>query len=320
MRSALGAGRARIARQLLAESAVLAMAGGAGLLLAWWALHVLRTVVAERLTVRGWIWPASTAGCWPSRSLRRSLSACSSGRCPRSAAPRDLNASLKEGGRTGSGGTRRQGAAAFVVVEIVLALVLLVGAGLLLRSFARLLEVDPGFDPRHTLTCGCRCPDARYDDARRLQFYQRLFDRLDAMPGVQGAGAVSFLPLTGLGSATSLQILGRPRPAVGQEPVADVRVVTHDFFRAMGVPLLQGRLFNDTDPADAHGRIIVNAAFARQHWPGEDPIGKHVSVSWSNRAGRRNDRRGRRRTPCRPRRPPPGRRRTGLTRERSTDR
>ena len=284
VRAALGAGRARIARQLLAESAVLGMAGGvAGLLLAWWTLHVLRTVVAERLTVQR-LDLAGIDGRVLAFTIAASLlSALLFGALPALAAPRDLNASLKEGGRTGSGGRGARARAAFVVVEIVLALVLLVGSGLLLRSFARLLDVDPGFDPRHTLTLRLSLPGARYDDSQRLQFYQRLFDRLDAVPGVQGAGAVSFLPLTGLASATSLEILGRPRPAAGQEPVADVRVVTHDFFRAMGVPLLQGRLFNERDPADAHGRIIVNASFARQHWPGNDPIGKHVSVSWSNR-------------------------------------
>jgi predicted permease len=170
-----------------------------------------------------------------------------------------------------------------VVAEIVLALVLLVGAGLLLRSFARLLDVSPGFDPAHTLTMRLSLPGARYDDSRRVQFYKRLFEQIEAMPGVQSAGAVSFLPLTGLASATSLEIVGRPKPPVGQEPVADVRVVAHDYFRAMGVPLVKGRLFNDDDPSDAQSHIIVNAAFARLHWPDEDPIGKHVRMSWTDR-------------------------------------
>jgi putative ABC transport system permease protein len=284
VRAALGAGRGRIARQLLAESAVLAVVGGvAGLLLAWWALHILRTVVAQRLAVQrldlagidGWVL-VFTIGA----SL---LSALLFGALPALAGARDLNAALKEGGRTGSGARGGRARAAFVVVEIVLALVLLVGSGLLLRSFTRLVGVDPGFDPGHTLTMRLSLPGARYDDGRRMQFYRRLFDRIDAVPGVQSAGAVSFLPLTGLASATRIEIVGKPIPPLGQEPVADVRVVSHDYFRAMGVPLLKGRLFNDDDPADAQGRIVVNATLARQHWPGEDPIGKRISVSWGER-------------------------------------
>jgi putative ABC transport system permease protein len=124
-------------------------------------------------------------------------------------------------------------------------------------------------------------PDARYS-GRRVQFYRRLFERLDAVPGVDSAGAVSNLPLTGPASATRVEIVGKPKPPMGQEPTADVRVVSHDYFRAMGVPLIKGRLFKDDDPADAQNRIIVNAALARQHWPNEDPIGKHIKVSWGD--------------------------------------
>jgi putative ABC transport system permease protein len=283
VRAALGAGRGRIARQLLAESAVLATAGGvAGLLLAWWALHVLRTVVAQRLPVQrldlagvdGWVLLFTVAA-----SL---VSALLFGALPALTGARDLNASLKEGGRTGSSSRGGRARSAFVVAEIVLALVLLVGAGLLLRSFTRLLDVNPGFDPQHTLTMKMSLPASRYE-GRRSQFYKRLFEQIEAVPGVQGAGAVSFLPFTGLGSATSLEIVGKPIPPVGQEPVADVRVISHHYFRAMGVPLLKGRLFRDDDAADAQNRIIVNAAFARQHWPNEDPIGKHVRMSWTDR-------------------------------------
>ena len=284
VRAALGADRGRIARQLLAESAVLGLAGGVGgLALAWWGLHVLRTVVAARLPVQR-LESASIDGWVLAFTLVASLvSALLFGALPALTGARNLNVALKEGGRTGSGSRGNRVRSTFVVVEIMLALVLLVGAGLLLRSFSRLLAVDPGFDPGNTLTMRLSLPNARYDDARMKQFYRGLFDRVDALPGVQSAGAVSFLPLTGLASATSLLIVGQPRSPLGQEPVADVRVVTHGYFKAMGVPLLKGRLFNETDPADAKDKIIVNAAFARQHWPAGDPIGKRIIVSWSDK-------------------------------------
>ena len=283
VRSALGAGRARIARQLLAESAVLGVLGGAaGLLLGWWGLHVLRTVVAERLSIPRLDSAGIDGGVLAFTFGVSILSALLFGALPALGGTGDLTSSLKEGGRTGSGARGARARSALVVAEIVLALVLLVGAGLLLRSFSRLLAVDPGFDPGHTLTMRVSLPDARYDDARRTQFFRRLFERLDATPGVTSSGAVSFLPLTGLASATSLQVLDRPKPPVGQEPVADVRVMTHDFLRAMGAPLVEGRLFRDGDPSDASGRVVVNRAFARQHWPDGSAIGKHIRVSWTN--------------------------------------
>jgi putative ABC transport system permease protein len=100
---------------------------------------------------------------------------------------------------------------------------------------------------------------------------------------VQASGAISFLPLTGLGSATSMEIVGQPRPEKGQEPVTDVRVISHDYLEAMGVPLLKGRLFNDTDAADAKGRVVISDTMARRHWPGQDPIGKRVQINWDDR-------------------------------------
>ena len=282
VRAALGAGRARIARQLLAESAVLGLLGGAvGLLLGWWALLVLRTVVAQRLAIPRLDTAGIDGGVLAFTMGVSIVSALLFGVLPALGGTGDLTSSLKEGGRTGSGARGARARAALVVGEVVLALILLVGAGLLLRSFARLLAVDPGFDPGHTLTLRISLPDARYDAAHRAEFFHRLFERLDGTPGVTSSGAVSFLPLTGLASATSLQVLDRPKPPVGQEPVADVRIITHDFLRAMGAPLVEGRLFRDDDPADARGRVVVNRAFARQHWPEGSAIGQRIRVSWT---------------------------------------
>jgi putative ABC transport system permease protein len=282
VRSALGAGRSRIVRQLMAESLLLAVLGGAaGLVLAWWAVGVLRAVVADRLPIQrlelvaidGWVL-AFTAGV-------ALLSGVFFGIVPAlTASGAELTTALKQGGRSGSAarGTRARGA--FVVVEIAMALVLLVGAGLLIRSFAQLVSVDPGFDVSGRATMSVGLPGSRYDIPSRAEFFRRLFEQIDRLPGVQSSGAVSFLPLEGLGAATRYEAVGEPVPALGQEPVADVRVVANAYFKAMGIPLIRGRLFNEQDAADVKPRVIVNEALVRQHWPNEDPIGKRIKISW----------------------------------------
>ena len=238
VRAALGAGRARLIRQLLAESLVLSTAGGVcGLLLAWWALDFLRAVVAERLPIQrlemvgidGWVL-AFTLGA----SL---LCGLVFGVVPAlTAAGSSLNDALKEGGRTGSASRGNRTRSAFVVVEIALALVLLVGAGLLMRSFKQLLDVDPGFDPSRTVTMRLSLPSSRYGgDGQRAQFFTRFFQQVDALPGVEASGSISWLPLAGLGAATSMEIVGQPKPPKGQEPVTDVRVISHEYLKAMGV-------------------------------------------------------------------------------------
>ncbi len=283
VRSALGAGRARLIRQLLAESLVLSTAGGiCGLLLAWWALNFLRAVVAERLPIQrlemaaidGWVL-AFTLGasvfCGLVFGVVPALTA---------AGP-SLNDALKEGGRTGSVSRGHRTRSAFVIVEIALALVLLVGAGLLMRSFKQLLDVDPGFDPARTVTMRLSLPSSRYGgDGQRAQFFDRFFQQVDALPGVQASGSISWLPLAGGGAATSMEIVGQPKPPKGLEPVADVRVISHEYLKTMGVPLLKGRLFNEQDAAEAKGRVIINDTMARKFWPGEDPIGKHIRIHW----------------------------------------
>jgi putative ABC transport system permease protein len=171
----------------------------------------------------------------------------------------------------------------FVVVETALALVLLVGAGLLLRSFVSLLQVDPGFDPSRTMTVKVSIPAATYRDAAQQQsFFNQLFERIDALPGVTASGGTSFLPMNGLGAATGFEIVGLPKPAAGQAPVTDVRVVTHDYFKAMGVPLLRGRPFDARDAGTGVRRVIVNQALARKYFPNEDPIGRSIIVSWND--------------------------------------
>ncbi len=285
VRAALGAGRARLVRQLLAESLVLSGIGGfCGLLLAWWALGFLRAVVAERLPIQR----LEMVGIDPYVllfTLAASL-VCGLvfGAVPAlTASGSTLTDSLKDGGRSGSGSRGKRTRSAFVIVEVALALVLLVGAGLLLRSFVRLLDRSPGFDASRTITMRISLPQARYGgDGQRAQFLDRFFQQVDALPGVQASGAISFLPLTGLGAATSMQIVGQPVPPQGQEPVTDVRVITHGYLKTMGVPLLKGRLFNEQDASDAKGRVVINETMALKHWPGEDPIGKRVRIAWDS--------------------------------------
>ena len=283
VRAALGAGRARLVRQLLGESLVLATAGGmAGLLLGWWALHFLRAVAAERLPIQRLEMVGIDVPVLLFTLAVSILSGVVFGIVPAlTASGTGLNDALKEGGRTGTSARSNRARSAFVVVEVALALVLLVGAGLLVRSFVQLLSVDPGFDASRTVTMRVSLPGARYDPSRRGQFLDLLFDRIQQLPGTQAAGAISFLPLTGLAAATSMEIVGQPKPDRGQEPVTEVRVIARDYLKAMGVPLVKGRVFNERDPADAKGRVIVNETLARRYFPREDPIGRRIIVSWN---------------------------------------
>jgi putative ABC transport system permease protein len=287
VRAALGAGRGRLVRQLLAESLLLSAAGGAcGLALGWWSIAFLRNVAAERLPIQRLEMVAIDGPVLAFTAAAALVSGICFGIIPAlTGAGANLHESLREGGRTGSGARGNRTRAAFVVLEVALALVLLVGAGLLVRSFVRLLDVDPGFDPSHTLTMRVSLPRARYGgEGQQAQFFDRFFREIDALPGVKAAGAVSWLPMAGLGAATSMEIVGQPKPPRGQEPVTDVRVMTHRYLEAMGVPLLKGRLFNETDAADTTGRIVINETMARKHWPGEDPIGKRVRINWGSPA------------------------------------
>jgi putative ABC transport system permease protein len=285
VRAALGAGRLRIVRQLLAESLVLAIVGGVtGLLLAGWGLTVLRAVVAQKLPIQrleavgidGWV-----------LGFTLFISLCTGlvfGLVPAlSVSGSALNDALKDGGRSGSAARGNRMRATFVIGEVALALVLLVGAGLLIRSFVNLLNTSPGFEAERTLTLDVSLPRSRYgDNAKRIDFFRRLLERVTALPGVEAAGSVSFLPLTGLGAATGYEVVGQPIPPKGEEPVCDVRVATNGYFKALGIPLIRGRWFNEEDPNDISNRVIINEAMARRHWPNEDPIGKRIKISWND--------------------------------------
>jgi putative ABC transport system permease protein len=285
VRAALGAGRGRLIRQMLVESLLLSIMGStAGLLVAWWSVVALRTTIADRVPIARLDQVSIDGTVLLFTAGAALVSALLFGIAPAlTSAGARLTESLKDGGRSGSAARGARIRSVVVVVETALALILLVGSGLLLRSFVAIMRVDPGFDPAHTMTVKVSIPTAKYRDAAQQQaFFNQLFEKLDALPGVTAAGGTSFLPIAGLGAATGFQIVGQPKPSAGQEPVTDVRVVTHDYFKAMGVPLLRGRTFDSRDAGTNVRRVIVNQALARKHFPNEDPIGKSIIVSWND--------------------------------------
>lgn len=285
VRAALGANHRRLVRQLLVESLALSATGGAlGLGTAWLVLRAFGALAVARLPgprpdamgidLMVLLFAVAT-------SLASGLAA---GLAPVTAVLRsNLVETLKEGARTATSARGHRLRGALVVAEVALALVLLVGAGLLVRSFVRILAVEPGFDPARAVTLRLTLPRATYgSDARRVGLISELVDRIGALPGVQAAGGVSFLPLAGPGAATRFEVVGRPKPPLGEEPVCDVRVVAGDYFAAMGIPLLRGRMFTGRELREKTPAILVNDALARRHWPGEDPIGRQLVVSWTD--------------------------------------
>ncbi len=192
----------------------------------------------------------------------------------------NFNDSLKEGGKNigGSvGGQRFRNV--FVVTQVALALLLLVGAGLLLKSLNRLQAVDPGFNPRNLLTLRVSLPLSKYDtDEKRVSFFKRLLNEIGAIPGVEAAGAIDTLPFTAQHSGTGVEIEGEPKRPAGQGLKTGVGVTDQNYFRAMQIPLKRGRLYTEQEATQERHVVVVNEAFARQNFPGRDPLGKRVVI------------------------------------------
>ncbi|MGH9939944.1 MAG: ABC transporter permease, partial [Blastocatellia bacterium] len=192
----------------------------------------------------------------------------------------NLSESLKEGGKSLGGGMRAQRLrSSLVVVEVALALVLLISAGLLIRSFARLQGVDPGFDERNVLTMRVTLPGRKYDnDQKRINFFRQAVAQMQALPGVESVGATRFLPFTVLHAGTGVDIEGRPQLPSAQKLGTGVNVTDVNYFRTMRIPLKRGRLFTDQEAAEMRHVVIINEAFARKHFQNEDPLGKRVTI------------------------------------------
>jgi len=281
LRAALGARRSRLIRQLVTESLLLGTLGGvAGLALAWAFHRGLLALVANRIPV-----PRLDQVALDGQVLAFTIALAMAtglvfGFVPAMIASRELNDAMREGGRHGAGPRSRRALALLVVAEVALSLVLLAGAGLLVRSFMRLQAIDPGFVAGGVLTARVQVPGSRYADERKSAgFYSSVIDRVAVLPGVQDAAAVSFLPLAGPGIGTSFYRADRPVPAAGEAPTTEVRPVTPKFFKAMGIPFVAGRDFNASDQVDSRPVAIVSESLARRYLTGDNPIGTPLHVS-----------------------------------------
>jgi predicted permease len=282
IRSALGASRWRVIRQMLTESVLLAVVGGlAGLLIAYWGLDALVAALPDRQLSS---LPFLKSISIDTRILGFSfaLSALTGivfGLVPALQSSRlDLNETLKEGGRTTSGTTRHRLRSAFVVSQIALAVVLLVGAGLMMKSLFRLLQANIGFNPDNVLTMNVALPANYSEPPAMINFYQQMKERVGSLPGVAGVGTIDILPLQG-GNTTRFYVDGDPIPAPGQATEANIRVADETYFQTIGIPLLAGRAFDGRDHADAPGVVIIGKTVADRIFAGRDPIGLRIKYA-----------------------------------------
>ena len=296
VRAALGASRLRIARQLLTESATIGVAGAvAGLALAFVLTGLLRSGLPEDIPrLQQTRVDAVVLGFTLAVTLVASLLF---GVAPAlTSSQPELQQALRDESRSSGGLRRRRLTSSIVAAEIALALVLLVAAGLLLRSFVRLQHVDLGFDPANLLTARMDLPEARYGGATEATaFYQELATRLDQQPGVRTAALASHVPLAGGGFSISMTIEGRTSPArIEDAPVVFLRFVSAGYFRTLGARLVRGRDFSSADRVNSPAVAIVNETTAKRFWPGQDPLGQRFRLD-DTEGRRRNRGRGRRR-------------------------
>ncbi len=278
IRIALGAGRRRLVQQFLAEGLLLSvLGGGLGIALAWWSMGVLGRIAFPFL-------PRSQEIRIDARVLLFTLAVSMLtslvfGVIPSlQAGKTDVQTTLKEGGNTASdsfvGGWLRQ---LLVVIEVAAAVVLLIGAGLMIRSVLRIREVEPGLQPQNLLTAKITLPAERYTDAESaIRFYQQVLERVKNLPGVQTAAVISHLPVEETGYNGNISVADKTYPP-NESPLVEYRVVSEDYFQTAGVPLLRGRLFNKREGDDKQPVVVISDAMAKQVWPGEDPIGKQIT-------------------------------------------
>ncbi|HSE98986.1 MAG TPA: ABC transporter permease [Blastocatellia bacterium] len=283
IRTALGAGRGRLARQFLTESVMLSLAGGAvGLLLALWGGSALVSMAS------GFLPRASEIGL-DGRVLvftfiMSLLTGVVFGLAPAFYCSKtDVQKALKEGGSAGEGPQRNWIRSILVVGEVAAALVLLIGAGLLIKSFARLQQVDSGLRPENVLTLSIALPQAKYPTQQTtVGFYNQLLERVSGLPGVESAGIINFLPMQQWGFNGDITIEGQGPYPPGQSPLAEYRAASPDYFRALGISLIAGRLFDERDQENSQKVIIINQELVRRYMLGEDPIGRRIRAFGSD--------------------------------------
>jgi predicted permease len=281
IRVAMGASRSRIVQQLLWESLVLSLCGGAlGLIAAHFGIELLLKFFADKLPRMGEI---GLSG--PVLAFTFALSVVTgilSGLIPALSMTRgDVNDALKQGlGRTDADSGSSKTRSALVVVEVALSLVLLVGAGLMIRSLWKLQTIDPGFDEHNVLTLNVQVNKKQFTQpTQEAQFFDQVLQRVRSLPGVESAGAVDNLPLTG-GSNQPVAIEGHPAVAMSEQPEVSVRVATAGYFKTMHIPLLQGRDIGADDRADSAPVVVISQSMAKQFWPDGNAIGHHLKLSF----------------------------------------
>jgi putative ABC transport system permease protein len=289
IRVALGAGRWRLLRQMLTESVLLALVGAAaGIILSVWGLELLKQIGARtvpRLSEVNidFVVLMVTAMVAVGTGILFGLIPAFATAKP------ELTEALKEGGRSSTtSAERNQLRNSLVIAEIALALVLLVGAGLLLKSYARVQNIDPGFDRRNVLTAELNLPDSKYprresadyrEGEAMINFWNEALRRVQELPGVEAAGLTTILPLSGSNSDSSFSIGGRVFDKNEPGPDEEIRIVTPDYFRVIKTPLLRGRFFIESDDSHAPGVVIINDALEKKYWPNEDALGKRITFS-----------------------------------------
>jgi len=282
IRTALGASTTRVLRQIFTESVLLALAGGAlGLTYAHAGVRLIMAFLADKIPhsievgldakVLGFtagisLFAGMLAAVLPALRLTRA----------------DVNQSLKQGlGRTDANSSGQRTRSILVVSEVALSLILLVGAGLMIRSFQELHGVNPGFDSHNVITMTAMVSRAKFPDpAQQVRFFEQVLQRVRALPGVESAGVVDDIPLDNGGSHQPVAIEGRPMVPMSEQPEVDVRLVSAGYMNAMRIPIVRGRDLRDTDIAGRPAVILISESMARQFWPGEDALGKRLTLTF----------------------------------------
>lgn len=282
VRMALGANRSRIIGQLITESILLALCGGLfGVLFALWGTDALLALVPEDIPRAMEV--TADLGVLGFAMLVSLTTGILFGMAPALQCSRqNLQESIREGsGRHGSDRKGNRVRNLLIIGEVAISLLLVVGAGLMMRTFFTLNAVDPGFNPENVYSARVWIPPSRYDEDEKItNFYREIIERVRGIPGVQSAGAVLSLPVnSGINGSLSFSIEGRPVEP-GYEPVSGFQLVSSDYFKTMGIPVLHGRTITDTDNEDAPLVALVNQALADEHWPGENPLGNRIA--WGN--------------------------------------